>query len=134
MIPDSTLLRQFWAEKNESAFRQLVERHLSAVYFAALRQVNGDQHLAQDVAQEVFAALAAKAKPLSKRPSLAGWLHTAARYEAAHAVREAQRRRARELAAHPEQPLGPEQIQAEWERLRVSQSSSALAAIKLRGV
>jgi RNA polymerase sigma factor (sigma-70 family) len=117
MISDSELLHRFSADRDEAAFRQLVERHLSTVYSAALRQVGGDRHLAQDVSQQVFASLARKAKSVASRPSAAGWLCKAARYEARHAVREAQRRRARELAAHPEL-LGPEQIQAEWERLR----------------
>jgi RNA polymerase sigma factor (sigma-70 family) len=117
MIPDSVLLRQFWADKSDAAFRQLVERHLSMVYFAALRRVGGDQHLAQDVSQEVFTILARKAQSLSSRQNLAGWLYLAAQYQATHAVREAQRRRARELAAHPEL-LRPEQIQVEWERQR----------------
>jgi len=117
MTSDSALLRQFWAEKDQAAFQQLVERHLSAVYFAALRLVAGDAHLAQDISQEVFTALAQKAQVLSSRQSVAGWLYTASRFEAARAVREAQRRRAREKAALPE-VLSPEQVQAEWEQLR----------------
>ena len=117
MTSDSALLRQFWAEKDQAAFQQLVERHLSAVYFAALRLVAGDAHLAPDVSQEVFTALAQKARILSSRESVAGWLYTATRFEAARAVREAQRRRVREKAALPE-VLSPEQVQAEWEQLR----------------
>ena len=55
MIPDGELLRRYAETNSESAFTELVERHLPLVYSAALRQVNGDAHLAQDVAQTVFA-------------------------------------------------------------------------------
>jgi len=55
MITDGELLRRYAETNSESAFTELVERHLALVYSAALRQVNGDAHLAQDVVQTVFA-------------------------------------------------------------------------------
>jgi len=47
------------------------------VYSAALRQVGGDVHLAQDVTQTVFADLARKARALSRHEVLTVWLYQA---------------------------------------------------------
>lgn len=104
MNEDTSLLLAYAAERSEAAFAELVRRHLPLVYAAALRQVGGDAHLAQDVAQTVFIDLARKA-PLPRGTVLAGWLHTAAHFAAAKAVRTAQRRREREQHAdsmHPD--------------------------------
>lgn len=62
MHDDRELLRQFVDGRAEAAFAELVRRHLGRVYAVALRQVAGDSHLAQDVAQLVFIALARKAR------------------------------------------------------------------------
>jgi RNA polymerase sigma factor (sigma-70 family) len=100
MTADSELLRRFAENHSEDAFAELVERHLNLVYSAALRQVNGDAHLAQDVAQSVFADLARKAAPLSRHAVLTGWLYTSTHFAATKAVRAEQRRHAREQEAH----------------------------------
>lgn len=75
MKKDPELLRCYVEEKSEPAFAELVQRHLPSVYGAALRRVGGDAHLAKDVAQHVFTALAREAETLARRPVLAGWLH-----------------------------------------------------------
>ena len=62
MNDDAQLLRCYAEEGSESAFSELVSQHIDLVYSAALRQVGGDAHLAQDVAQTVFADLARKAR------------------------------------------------------------------------
>ena len=98
MIEDSKLIRQYAVERSETAFSELVRRHLKMVYAAGLRQVNGDTHLAQDVVQSVFADLARKAGKLQHHGSIAGWLYTSTRFVAAKAVRVEARRRAREQA------------------------------------
>jgi RNA polymerase sigma factor (sigma-70 family) len=98
MIGDKELIRQYAAERSEAAFAELVRRHLKMVYAAALRQVNGDTHLAEDVAQSVFADLARKAGRLQQHGSIAGWLYASTRFLAANAVRGEARRRAREQA------------------------------------
>jgi hypothetical protein len=95
-MDDVALLRAFSEQHSEEAFRDLVHRHLPVVYAAALRQVNGDAHLAEDIAQRVFVAVARKAGPLTRHPSIIGWLYTAARREAARVVRAELRRRRRE--------------------------------------
>ena len=64
MTPDSELLGRYAGTRSEDAFAELVRRHVNLVYSAALRQVNGDAHLAQDVAQTVFTDLARKAGSL----------------------------------------------------------------------
>ena len=99
MIGDAQLIRQYAAERSEAAFAELVRRHLKMVYAAALRQVNGDTHLAEDVAQSVFTDLARKAGKLQHDGSIAGWLYASTRFAAANAVRAEARRRAREQAA-----------------------------------
>ncbi len=98
MIEDKQLIRQYAAEQSEPAFAELVRRHLKMVYAAALRQVNGDTHLAEDVAQSVFADLARKAGKLQHHGSIAGWLYASTRFVAANAVRGEARRRVREQA------------------------------------
>jgi len=67
MTPDTELLRRFDRTNSEDAFGELVQRHVNLVYAAALRQVNGDAHLAKDVAQSVFTDLARKAGSLARR-------------------------------------------------------------------
>ena len=48
---DSELLRRYLHDRSEAAFAELVRRHIDLVYSSALRQVSGDVHAAQDVAQ-----------------------------------------------------------------------------------
>src|SRR5215468_7348793 len=95
---DSQLLRAYAQERSESAFAELVRRHVDLVYSAALRMVC-DSHLAEDVTQNAFVALAKSAVQLADRPTLAGWLHRTAQNIAAQTVRTDVRRRAREQEA-----------------------------------
>jgi RNA polymerase sigma factor (sigma-70 family) len=99
MTPDAELLRRFVENRAEEAFRELVGRHLNFVYSAALRQVNGDTHLAQDVTQLVFTDLARKSDSLLGHRVLAGWLFVSTRYSAAKLIRSERRRQAREQEA-----------------------------------
>ena len=128
MTPDSELLRRFAKTNSEDAFAELVKRHVNLVYSAALRQVGGDAHFAQDVAQTVFADLARKAQALSHRESLTGWLYTSAYFAAAKIARTENRRRDREekFMCEPTRETAPDTSRAEtfveagadWERLR----------------
>jgi RNA polymerase sigma factor (sigma-70 family) len=118
MPDDAELLRRYAATRAEDAFAELVRRHLDGVYSAALRRVGGDTHLAEDVAQQVFVALAQKAVRLSRHPVLAGWLHAATRHEAAHVVRYERRRKAREQEAQTMHDLNSETApEADWSRV-----------------
>ena len=61
---DSQLLGAWVEARSEPAFAELVRRHVDFVFPAALRMV-GDSHLAQDVTQSVFVALAQDAARIS---------------------------------------------------------------------
>jgi RNA polymerase sigma factor (sigma-70 family) len=117
MTPDCELLRGYAETKSEEAFAELVRRHVNLVYSAALRQVNGDAHLAQDVAQTVFTNLARKAAPLSCRASLTGWLYTSAHFAAAKIVRGENRRRDRE-EKYMREPISETAPEPDWNKLR----------------
>ncbi|MDB6019306.1 MAG: polymerase, sigma-24 subunit, subfamily [Pedosphaera sp.] len=119
MTTDGELLRRYAETAAEEAFSELVHRHLDLVYSAALRQVNGDAHLAQDVAQCVFTDLARKAGSLSNRATLAGWLYTSTHFAAAKAVRTERRRQTHEQEAHAMQEiLRDSEPNLDWETFR----------------
>jgi RNA polymerase sigma factor (sigma-70 family) len=92
---DSELLRDYVETGSEAAFGELARRHVNFVFSAARRMVC-DTHLAEDVTQAVFVALAKNAAQLIERPVLSGWLHRTAQNIAAQTVRTDVRRRARE--------------------------------------
>jgi RNA polymerase sigma factor (sigma-70 family) len=121
MTPDSELLRQFARTNSEAAFAELVQRHVNLVYSTALRQVNGDAHLAQDVAQTVFTDLVRKADLLARgrdaSSPLTGWLYTSTHFAAAKMIRGENRRRDREeiFMREPTSETAPD---TDWEKLR----------------
>ena len=117
MTPDSELLHRFARTNSEDAFAELVKRHVNLVYSAALRQVNGDEHSAKDVAQTVFTDLARKAGSLARRENLAGWLYTSAHFAAAKIARTEIRRRDREEKFMRE-PVNETASNADWEKIR----------------
>ena len=117
-LDDAALLRRYAAEHSEEAFAELVRRHVGLVYACALRQVGGDAHLAQDVAQLTFTALARKAGALAERPVLGGWLWRTTQFAARDVVRTERRRRAREQEAHAMQESASDAgTPVEWEKL-----------------
>ena len=97
-LSDQQLLRDYTERRSEAAFTELVRRHVDLVYSAALRMVR-DTHLAEDVTQSAFVALAQSAGQLSDRPVLSGWLHRTAQNLASKSIRSDVRRRAREQEA-----------------------------------
>jgi RNA polymerase sigma factor (sigma-70 family) len=117
MTPDQELLRRYVQTRSEEAFAELVRRHVNLVYSAALRQVKGDAHLAQDVAQTVFSDLARKAGSLTRRESLTGWLYASTHFAAAKIVRTETRRRNREDKFMRE-PLSDTALETDWEKTR----------------
>lgn len=90
------LLGDFARNRSEAAFRELVQRHLPLVYSTAVRVANGDQHLAEDIAQMVFTDLAAKAARISSGTIVAGWLHQHTWFTASKTIRTERRRALRE--------------------------------------
>jgi len=118
MTTDAELLAGYVREGSDAAFRELVQRHLPMVYGAALRQVGGDAHLAKDVTQTAFVALAGKARKLEGRGTLAGWLYLSAHHAAAQMVRTERRRKIREEAHAMQERLTNGDTTAEWERVR----------------
>jgi DNA-directed RNA polymerase specialized sigma24 family protein len=73
-MEDLDLLREYAERRSERAFRELVNRHVNLVFSAALPVV-GQNQLAEDVAQLVFAQLARKAGSLRHGTVLTGWLY-----------------------------------------------------------
>lgn len=119
MTEDAELLRRYSEEDSQEAFAALVRRHLDLVYGVALRKLGGDVHLAADVTQEIFTALARKASLLQRHPTLVGWLFTSTHFAATQVVRTESRRRAREQKAQAmNQLLQESEPAANWERLR----------------
>ncbi|MES2695717.1 MAG: sigma-70 family RNA polymerase sigma factor [Verrucomicrobiota bacterium] len=117
MDDDRELLRQFAGEGSQTAFAGLVRDKAGLVYAAALRQTGGDAHLAQDVTQAVFLALAANAGRLQRHAVLAGWLFTTTRFLAAKAVRAQHRWQQREREANA-MKLERNEGEPGWENLR----------------
>ena len=99
MTDSQALLAEYARNGSEAAFRELVARYIGLVYSAALRLVEGDTHLAEDVAQTVFMDLARSARGLSNAVMLGGWLHQRTFNVAAPMMRAARRRQAREREA-----------------------------------
>ncbi len=87
---DSELLAVWLARRSEPAFRALVTRYAALVHMAAKRTCCDDA-LAADASQLVFILLAQKAKSLTSRTSLAGWLHIAAIMQAKRLVAKSRR-------------------------------------------
>jgi len=67
MNANSELLRRYLEERSESAFTELVREHLKLVYSAALREMNGDGALAEEISQLVFIQLAREAARMHER-------------------------------------------------------------------
>jgi RNA polymerase sigma factor (sigma-70 family) len=97
-LTDQQLLSDYAGSRSEAAFAELVRRYVDLIYSAALRIV-GDAHLAEDVTQSAFTALAQNAGKLTTHPTLSGWLHRTAQNIASKTVRTNVRRRVREQEA-----------------------------------
>jgi RNA polymerase sigma factor (sigma-70 family) len=115
-LTDQELLRDYTGRRSETAFAELVRRHVDFVYSATLRMVR-DTHLAEDVTQGVFVALAQNARQLTSHPVLSGWLHRTAQNLAANTVRSDVRRRAREQEAVAMNELLAPEPEAIWKHI-----------------
>jgi RNA polymerase sigma factor (sigma-70 family) len=110
---DQTLLREYAERRSETAFAELVRRHIDLVHSAAFR-MTGQATAAQDVSQAVFLALAQNAARLVEHPVLSGWLHCTARNLAAKSVRAAVRRQHHEQEAATVNELLSANTEAPW--------------------
>lgn len=117
---DQELLASYAETRAEAAFGELVRRHVDLVHSAARRLVV-DPHLAEDVTQSVFVALARQAAEVNGRLTagvpLSGWLHLTTRNLAAKVVRAEMRRRDREREAFAMQKPETEADEAVWSRI-----------------
>ena len=121
------LLQSYVANRSETAFAELVARHIDLVYSAALRRVNGNAATAQDVTQAVFTELARHAPRLVRHASITGWLYTSTHYLAANAIRAEQRRRTHEQEASVmNQLLNTGESNPIWNELRPSLDEAML--------
>ena len=101
---DHQLLAEFARENSEAAFAALVERRVNLVFSTALRSV-GNAHAAEEISQAVFIILARKAKKISQKISLSGWLYQTTRLTAANFLRGEIRRQQREQEAYMQSTL-----------------------------
>jgi RNA polymerase sigma factor (sigma-70 family) len=119
MSEDAELLRRYATENSETAFAELIRRHVDLVYSAALRLMNGNAHLAQDVTQLVFAECARQATRLMRHPAPVGWLYTTTRWSALRILRTERRRSAREQEVTTmNELLGEPAPEPDWGHLR----------------
>jgi RNA polymerase sigma factor (sigma-70 family) len=95
---DFEWLQQFARAGNQSAFRELVRRHIDLVFATAMRKV-GDAGGAEEISQNVFGVLARKAWQFAPDDSLPAWLHKTTLLESQAWQRGEMRRRRREQAA-----------------------------------
>lgn len=95
---DAGLLARFAAERDESAFAELVERH-GPMVLGVCRRILRNAHDADDAFQATFLVLAHKAARLDRQRPLGGWLYTVARNLALELQASNARRRDREKEA-----------------------------------
>jgi len=96
---DRELLGLYAGGASVPAFEELVRRHLDHVFSAALRRVNGDHALAEDVTQTVFVDFARKAGRIPADMPPGGWLHRHTGFVASKMIDKERRRRSREHEA-----------------------------------
>ena len=118
MSNDRELLAEYRRCSSESAFGELVNKHLRLVYSTAMRLVNGDSHAAEDIAQRVFTKLARKATDLPSSVVLSGWLHRDTKLTALEWLRAEKRRTERERKAATMEDFSTIYDEIEWEQVR----------------
>ena len=113
---DMELVRDYARQNSESAFAELVRRHINLVYSVVVR-FTGNPGDAEDVTQAVFILLARKAASLSDRTVVRGWLYETTRLTAAGFLRGQKRRRSWEQEAFMESNLNAPDSGQLWRQL-----------------
>ena len=126
---DQSLIRAYARERCESAFCELVHRHVDLVHSTALRVLRNTD-LAEEVTQRVFLALAQHALKLQKRSSLTGWLYETTRNAAINTVRSEERRRRREQESTAMKHLDANDSEVLWQQI-APQLDEALAQLNV---
>ena len=115
-LADSELLRQYVHQHSDEAFAALQARYINLVVSVALRSTSSPQ-AAQDISQAVFTILAKKARKLTEKIHLSGWLYHTARLTALNFRREEIRRARREQEAYM-QSLTQETEPEIWQQIK----------------
>src|SRR5215475_90105 len=89
-LDDHQLLNAY-SHGDEHAFETLVEKYFRMVYTVAARQT-GDLHLAEEIAQSVFLILSRKARGVSSKTSIPGWLLRTTSFVCRDAIKMRRRR------------------------------------------
>ncbi len=113
---DMELAREFARRNSESAFAELVRRHINLVYSVAMRYV-GNSSDAQDVTQAVFIILAKKAPGLRDKTIITGWLYETTRFTATNFLRSKIRRESREQEAYMQSTLNDSETDNAWQQV-----------------
>ena len=100
---DADLLRRFAAERDETAFAEIVRRH-GPMVLRLCRRVLHSAHDAEDVGQAAFLLLAQQATSRRWHASVAGWLFQTAFRLSLKARTTASRRTRHEAQARPAPP------------------------------
>ncbi|MDB6112512.1 MAG: polymerase, sigma-24 subunit, subfamily [Pedosphaera sp.] len=112
-MDDMDLMQEYADRHSESAFADLVHRHINLVYSVALRCVGNSQ----DVTQAVFIILAQKTASLRQRTTLTGWLYETTRFTASQLLRTRARQQAREQEAYMQSTLNDSETAGVWRQL-----------------
>jgi RNA polymerase sigma factor (sigma-70 family) len=97
-MDDWALLRQYAANRSETAFARLADRYIKFVYGACVRDLH-NECLAEDATQVVFLILARKAASIRKGVTLSSWLFTTSRFVCRSIMRQEARRAQHEWKA-----------------------------------
>ncbi len=115
-MPDARLLERYAADRDETAFEALVQRH-GPMVSAVCHGVLDDRNDADDAFQATFLLLARKAGTIWVRDSVGGWLHRVAWRIALQVKSDAARRRQQERRA-AEASVGRSQHNRPWDDTR----------------
>ena len=137
-VNDMALLREYVGSGSDSAFAEIVHRHINLVYSVALRFTDNGED-AQDVTQAVFVILARKAARLRPKTVLTGWLYETTRFTAMNFLTRQSRRQAREQDAYMQSTLNNAETEGVWRQLaplledamsRLSEKERTLVALR----